>query len=423
MSVIPSIGLGRNLNSFLRLGGSVGVLVRNAQPLTNSATVKDEVGSLFLPALILSTLGDGLRGEVSTRLDVPFTRAAVGAEIDLGLRYPLFDLFEVYAVGGPGFGALPGTPTFRILAGIALAPRAKPVEKAIEQPRCVQGRPHEPATCPELDLDGDGIANRDDSCPTVKGLAVRHGCPDIDSDGDGLLDADDACPVVKGVVVLKGCPVLDADEDGVLDADDACPAIRGPVALKGCPVVDADEDGVLDTVDACPTVKGVPENGGCPVVDTDEDGVPDPVDACRTVKGVKENDGCPAKQVQLVTITRDRIIIKEKVSFASGKAVILPKSFPLLEQVASILKDHPEVERVSIEGHTDSRGTRANNLKLSEARAESVRQWLLKHGIDAGRITAKGFGPDKPIGSNETDQGRELNRRVEFIIVGAETTR
>ena len=109
------------------------------------------------------------------------------------------------------------------------------------------------------------------------------------------------------------------------------------------------------------------------------------------------------------------------MNFATARSVILPKSFPLLEQVSQILKDHPEVERVSIEGHTDGRGARAMNLKLSEARAESVRQWLIKKGIDAARITSKGFGPDKPISSNDTDAGREQNRHVEFLIIGAET--
>jgi MYXO-CTERM domain-containing protein len=416
VSVIPSIGVGRTLTSFLRVGGSVSALLRNARTLTQQSTTTDQVGSLFNVGLILSTLGDGLRGELSARLDVPFTLAPAGAEVDLGLRYPLIDLLELYAVGGPGFGGLPGTPSFRVLAGVAIAPRPKKVVA----PVCVAGQPHDPVRCPELDLDGDGIANAKDECPTVPGIAARKGCPDIDTDKDGVLDADDACPTVPGPIARKGCPEPDTDKDGVPDSLDACPTVPGPAAQKGCP--DTDGDGLTDDVDACPKEAGIAELKGCPDPDTDGDGVPDRFDACKTVKGVKENNGCPPEQQQLVVITRDRLIIKDKVYFATGKSTILPRSFPLLEQVSKILKEHTEVERVSIEGHTDGRGNRATNLKLSDARAASVKQWLLKSGIADARMTSKGFGPDKPVGSNDTEAGREQNRRVEFVIVGAETT-
>ncbi|MDP3236610.1 MAG: Ig-like domain-containing protein [Myxococcales bacterium] len=422
VSAIPSVAVGKKLSSFWRLGGSVGFLLRGARQLSPASTkVSDEVGSLVMPSVILSTMGDGLRGELSTRVDVPFTRSAIGAEVDLGLRYPLFKMLEVYVVGGPGFGTLPGTPTFRVLAGVALAPAAQ--APAPSKPLCVEGEPYELAACPDLDLDGDGVLNGRDTCPRVVGLAARAGCPDVDTDGDGIFDSVDKCPAVPGVKAYQGCPVPDSDKDGIVDDLDKCPTIVGLKQYDGCPVPDADGDGVLDEVDACPTVPGVLSERGCPEVDTDGDGVMDPVDACRTEKGVKENAGCPAAKKLLVVIAKDRIIIREKVNFATGKSVILPKSFPLLAQVSQILKDHPEVERVSIEGHTDGRGARAMNLKLSEARAESVRQWLIKNGIDAARITAKGFGPDKPIGSNDTDAGREQNRRVEFLIVGAETVK
>jgi outer membrane protein OmpA-like peptidoglycan-associated protein len=418
VSAIPSVAAGKKLGSFFRLGGSVGVLFRGARTLSPSATtVNDEVGSLLMPALILSTLGDGLRGEVSTRVDVPFTRSGLGTEVNLGLRYPLFKMLEVYAVGGTGYGTFPGTPTFRVLAGLALAP----VPEVRQTPRCVEGQSYELAACPDLDLDGDGVMNGRDTCPSVAGLASRAGCPDVDTDADGIFDSVDACPTVSGVKPYRGCPVPDADKDGIVDDADTCPTIAGLKQYGGCPVPDADRDGVLDQVDACPTVPGVLSQKGCPEVDTDADGVMDPVDACRTVPGVKENDGCPAAKKLLVVISKDRIIIREKVNFATGKSNILPKSFPLLDQVFQVLKDHPEVERVSIEGHTDGNGARSMNVKLSEARAESVRQWLLKKGIDPGRVTSKGFGPDRPIDSNDTEAGREQNRRVEFLIVGNET--
>jgi outer membrane protein OmpA-like peptidoglycan-associated protein len=416
VSVIPSLGLGKTLASFLRLGGNVSMLIRNARSLSVGSAVSDEVGSLVSTGLVLSTLGSGLRGELSGRVDFPVTRTAVGAELDLGLRYPLFKLLEVYVAGGPGFGALPGTPTFRLLAGVALAPQ--PSAPAVAKGRaCVEGEPYELPACPALDRDGDGVPNGRDRCPEVLGIAALDGCPDVDTDGDGVLDAQDACPKVAGLAALKGCPEPDADQDGVPDSTDACPALAGPSATHGCP--DSDGDGLDDSVDACPKVKGVPELKGCPDVDTDGDGVVDRLDACRTEKGVPENAGCPARRKQLVIITKDKLVIKDKVYFATGRSTVLMRSFPLLEQVAAILKEHPEVERLSIEGHTDDRGNHDANVLLSEARASMVRAYLIKAGVQPDRLIARGFGPDRPVESNETPRGRDTNRRVEFMISGA----
>jgi outer membrane protein OmpA-like peptidoglycan-associated protein len=144
--------------------------------------------------------------------------------------------------------------------------------------------------------------------------------------------------------------------------------------------------------------------------------VVDRFDSCRSEQGPASNQGCPEKQKQLVTITRDRLVIQDKVYFATGKAKVLPRSQVLLAQLARILKEHPEVERVSIEGHTDSRGKREANVTLSEARAESVRKFLLAAGVPSQRMVAKGFGPDQPVESNETARGRDANRRVDFVI-------
>ncbi len=413
ISVIPTIAAGRTLSKFLRLGGSLSVLIRNAQILTPATEVNDEVGTVVTPGLMLSTLGDGLRGELSVRFDIPVTHASLGAEVDVGLRYPIANLFEIYAVGGPGFGSLPGTPAFRVLAGVALAPRTPP------GPHCVAGEPYVLAECPNLDLDGDGILNGVDQCPEIVGIAAQHGCPDIDSDGDGILDQADACPQVPGVASQKGCPEPDTDGDGIIDALDDCPTVKGLAQFHGCP--DTDGDGIPDHLDACPDKPGLPELKGCPDPDTDGDGVVDRLDACPKDPGPPENAGCPAAKKQLVIITRDHLVIKDKVYFATGKAAVLQRSFLLLGQVAAILKDHPEVEHVSVEGHTDSRGSHDANVKLSQARAESVVQWLVKNGVESGRLAAKGFGPDRPVETNETDKGREANRRVEFLILGADS--
>lgn len=118
-----------------------------------------------------------------------------------------------------------------------------------------------------------------------------------------------------------------------------------------------------------------------------------------------------------VVLTASSITIADKVQFETGKAEILPVSHGLLDEVAKVLVDNPQIELLQVEGHTDSTGSAAFNRKLSQQRAESVMKYLASKGVPGKRMVAKGFGPDKPIGSNDDDAGREQNRRVEFNIV------
>jgi OOP family OmpA-OmpF porin len=118
-----------------------------------------------------------------------------------------------------------------------------------------------------------------------------------------------------------------------------------------------------------------------------------------------------------VVLTASSITIGEKVQFATGSAEILPVSHGLLDEVAQVLNDNPQIDLLQVEGHTDSTGTAAFNRKLSQQRAESVLKYLAGKGVRAGRMQAKGFGPDKPIADNATDDGKEKNRRVEFNIL------
>ncbi|MBM4781430.1 MAG: OmpA family protein [Archangiaceae bacterium] len=423
VSVLPTVSAGRNFSlgdrpDFFRVGGSVSVLARGARTLSPSATVRDEVGSYFSAGLMISTLGTGLRGELSGRLDVPLTRSPVSGELLLGLRSPRVGPVEFYALGGPGLGNQPGAPLFRVLAGVALV---TPLKKSEAPPPVVVDRcavePPAPE-CPRADGDGDGVPNATDTCPLVMGLASLSGCPDVDTDGDGVFASVDACPERVGPPARRGCPAPDGDGDGLDDDLDRCPATAGVVAFSGCP--DSDGDGFEDAADACPTEAGVEASRGCPDRDEDGDGVVDRFDACRSVKGPATNQGCPATERQLVVITRERLVIRDKVYFASGKAVVLPRSAALLAQIARVLKEHPEIERVSVDGHTDDRGDRQMNQKLSEARAAAVRETLVTAGVAKERITSRGFGPDQPVQPNATPAGREANRRVEFVIVGAE---
>jgi outer membrane protein OmpA-like peptidoglycan-associated protein len=248
--------------------------------------------------------------------------------------------------------------------------------------------------------------------------------PPPDRDGDSVLDPEDACPDTPGVRTadpkINGCPP-DRDNDGISDADDACPDVPGVKTedpkTNGCPP-DRDGDGVPDEHDACPDVPGVktedPKTNGCPP-DRDKDSIIDPEDACPDVPGEKDPDpkknGCPPARVEA-----GEIKITQQVKFKLNSAVILPESDGILGAVATILKEHPEIDRVRVEGHTDDKGTAAYNNNLSTRRAAAVATWLTKHGIEKTRLSSKGFGRTRPIDSNTTDEGRQNNRRVEFHI-------
>ncbi|CAM3650108.1 putative outer membrane protein [Flavobacterium saliperosum S13] len=256
------------------------------------------------------------------------------------------------------------------------------------------------------DTDGDGIYDKDDACPEVAGLKEFQGCPDTDA--DGIADKDDSCPEVAGPKELNGCP--DTDGDGIADKDDACPEVAGPAAMNGCP--DTDGDGVADNLDKCVDVKGPAENAGCPWPDTDGDGVADKDDKCVDVKGTVANNGCP--EVSEDAMKKLNAYAKT-ILFNSGKSSFQKQTFPVLQSIAAILKEYP-TSKFSIEGHTDSSGSDAANLKLSKDRAAAVKNYLIDNGIAADRLTSEGFGESKPIDSNKTAKGKANNRRVEVKL-------
>ena len=155
--------------------------------------------------------------------------------------------------------------------------------------------------------------------------------------------------------------------------------------------------------------------------DSDGDGVPDAIDNCPHQKGPADNAGCPRAEKQIVALRETRLDILDKVYFAPGKAAIQPRSMRLLNQIARVLKSHPEVVRIEVQGHTDSSGGTAMNMTLSQARAEAVVGALIRRGVSADRMVARGFGPTQPIATNTTRQGRERNRRVEFRVAQRRT--
>lgn len=297
--------------------------------------------------------------------------------------------------------------------------------------------------CP-IDADGDGVCDGVDNCPnTIKRCRVdARGCP-TDSDGDGVCDGLDECPDTPAgaKVDTKGCPTdydgdgvpdgidqcldtpkgckvdargchIDSDDDEVCDGLDQCPntPVGAAVDVKGCPL-DGDQDGVPDGVDKCP---GTPvgcqvDASGCSL-DSDGDTVCDGLDKCpNTPRGARVDlDGC-----EIILPTPEKPLVLEGVHFETNQALLTEDSKQILDRVAQSLLDHPEI-KLEIGGHTDATGSDAHNLKLSQARAEAVRDYLISKGIASERLTARGYGEVMPIADNQTKEGRARNRRTEL---------
>jgi len=285
------------------------------------------------------------------------------------VRYVLDERSRWYAEGGFGtrLAAGYGAPDFRMLIGIG-------------------------HYLTMLDFEGKSPPRkvRNNYTPTVDDY-------DRDSDGDGYPDSIDKCPTEK--------------EDG-----------KPPEPTDGCPAAsDRDGDGIPDAVDQCPDKPedkdGIQDDDGCPEDDVDNDGVPDKEDKCPTVPGprssIAEKNGCPS----LTRLGDDgEVQLLQPIEFETGRAVIKPGSFPILDEVVTLMKARGSI-KMGVYGHTDSRGIPAGNMKLSGDRAASVMSYLVSHGIAKSRLESKGFGQEKPIADNATDAGRAKNRRVEFKIL------
>jgi OmpA-OmpF porin, OOP family len=311
-----------------------------------------------------------------------FAKTSTPVDAILGAHLTFLRDFRIGAGGGTGLTRGLGSPEVRWLASLEWVP-------AYEEPA---------PPPPPSDRDRDGIADTEDACPDEAGIRTddpkTNGCPS-DRDKDGIVDTEDACPDVAGIKTddpkTNGCP-SDRDKDGIVDDDDACPDVAGiktdDPKTNGCPDPDRDKDGIVNESDACPDVPG-PKNA-------------DP-----------KKNGCPQAYIQA-----GQIKIREQVKFATSSAAIVrgKDSEDVLQAVKTILLEHPEI-KVRIEGHTDNVAWPELNRALSKHRAESVMKWLVQHGIDASRFTTQGFGPDRPIDTNKTYEGRRNNRRVEFHIL------
>jgi OmpA-OmpF porin, OOP family len=227
---------------------------------------------------------------------------------------------------------------------------------------------------------------------------------------------------VRGTIVQS---MKDTDGDGIPDDIDACPTEpedhKDPDPMDGCPAPsDRDGDGIPDQFDKCPDEPedkdGIDDFDGCPEDDADSDGIPDAKDACPKEPGQPDPDpkknGCP----RFIHLEGGMVRVLQQVHFQTGSATILPDSFPMLMEMVQLLKANPTIKKMRVEGHTDNRGGADLNLDLSKRRAASVRTWLVDHGIEPGRLESEGYGLTRPIQTNDTDEGRAANRRVEFKI-------
>ncbi len=307
-------------------------------------------------------------------------------EVVGGVKFRALGGLHVEVGGGTGIVHGYGAPEWRVFGGVQWAPYVN-----------------------DPDTDGDGIHDSKDKCPTVPedkdGFEDDDGCPDLDDDKDGIPDTADKCRLEP------------EDKDGFEDSD-------------GCPDVDNDKDNIPDSQDKCRDIPedrdGFEDEDGCPDPDNDHDGILDDIDKCidqpETENGYQDEDGCPDTP-PLARLENCKIVIGEKVYFDTNKATIKPVSFPLLNEVARIIRDNPGIVRVDIEGHTDSDGSVAHNRGLSDRRAKAVRTYLVGQGLKAAKLTGKGYGEDMPIAPNVTPEDKEKNRRVEFMVKNAECKR
>ena len=260
------------------------------------------------------------------------------------------------------------------------------------------------------DTDQDGIIDNEDLCVTEPGPLVTKGCPDTDA--DGITDKEDRCPTEKGLASNFGCPLADTDKDGITDDKDKCVTVPGIAKYEGCPIPDTDKDTINDEDDKCPTVAGLARYSGCPIPDTDGDSVNDEEDKCVNEPGIKENNGCPEIKKEIIQKVE---FVARKIQFNFAKATLLKDSEKMLDDIAELLIKEPEL-KLDIEGHTSSDGSLNANMKLSNERAATVKNYLVGKGVDPSRLSSQGFGPTKPLNDGKTEQERALNRRVELKL-------
>lgn len=443
-TVTPELALSRDLGP-VRLAANLAALFReNLASRNNDLNIDHEL--IARAGLSYGIPGPGGRqfrleasAETFTPLRRPFNKSnTTGAEWLAGASLPLTTQVEFFLGGGTALAAAYSVPDYRFFGGLRFFERYGDADgDKIEDSE--DACPDEAEDfdnfddadgCPDRDNDGDGVPDTNDAAPNDPedrdGFEDSDGAPDPDNDGDGVPDEDDKAPNdpedVDGFEDDDGVPDTDNDGDGVPDSEDGAPDqpedADGFEDTDGVPDLDNDQDGIADADDKAPNdpedFDQFQDEDGVPDPDNDADGVVDLVDNCPLEPGTPENNGCARKQ--LVSIKGCRIEISQKIFFRSGRARIRPVSFPVLNNIAEVLKAQTQIKQVRVEGHTDSQGADATNKRLSQERAASVQTYLVGRGVTQDRLNPMGFGEEQPVDSNATRRGRAANRRVEFII-------
>jgi OOP family OmpA-OmpF porin len=402
------------------LGAQTGQIANN---IDDSPIIGLRVGYFIFSRLAVEVEAAGLLAQPRNRFDDDFLAYSYRANLLLRFTPDLLggDLFLLGGIGGytvPDVSdVLTSATEFLPHFGLAaMVPLAGPIgirfdgraiiaknteddmdlnyEGLISLYLMIGHRPHEATPAAPVDGDGDGINDDVDRCPTeaedMDGFQDEDGCPDGDNDGDGVPDVSDKCPTEAGVAP-EGCPDTDADGDGIMGSVDRCPNEAedkdGFQDEDGCPDPDNDGDGVADANDKCP-------------------------DQLETKNGFEDDDGCADEVPAAVQKFTGTI---RGINFVSGSARITRSSFRTLDQAVAVLKEYPSVS-LEIAGHTDDVGDAEKNKALSQARADSVKAYLVSKGIEETRLTAVGYGEDKPVDPATTRAARAKNRRVEFQI-------
>ena len=260
-----------------------------------------------------------------------------------------------------------------------------------------------------------------------------------DRDGDGAADVDDPCPdAAEDGLPPKandGCPAPDADRDGIAIADDQCPDAKEdgapPNPSDGCPGADSDGDGVADGADRCPDTLednlGADPSDGCPAADADGDGIADVIDKCpaqpENLNDYRDADGCPDTPPGEGKVAYDRdssqiyVPASRRIEFESDSIAIGPQAAGTIAEIAAVLAEHPEIERLEIEGHASSKGDERYNLTLTEYRAAAVARALAARGVAERRLVPIGYGEYCPARDEGKDEDSAENRRVLFKSV------
>jgi outer membrane protein OmpA-like peptidoglycan-associated protein len=413
--VSPEVGLryAYFFHDYIGVEGEASMIIASTQGMIADGTGPDQSAQIYnlrvqaifqypLPDLNLYpfvAIGDGL---MHTSSDYLGSDTDYPIHVGAGIRYYATPSIAVRAdlrfLRGPSEQA-PYTLNAsygEFMLGLSWSPRTSAAGPDIEEHH------EEPPPPVDKDSDGDGIPDSRDKCPNEpedKDLFNDDdGCPDPDNDGDGIPDAQDKCPLDP------------EDKDGYQDDD-------------GCPDPDNDFDGIPDARDKCPNEAedkdGFQDLDGCPDLDNDQDGIPDAQDKCpnepETINGNQDDDGCPDRGDPLVILSPDRLDMLDSITFKG--TTITKQSLNVLGQVAATMRAHTEIARLRLTVHVQPTNDPDKDDALSQKRAEVLKDWLVKWGIDAKRLEPRGFGGTKPLVPADSKGAAAINNRVELIIL------